>query len=157
MTTLSRLLYFLGIINIYQLICKTNKYSLLQSEVVNFAPKRARKTCQQICDNILSEKSYMEMFGFKKTVRKVKKKTKVKWTAKFGGNLNIDGMTVDSKGIIYGAGLSAGIVYGWDPKTGKLIRVIHTPGSAVNCVIGKGKPESMIIVGSHGIAVAELP
>ena len=84
------------------------------------------------------EKSYMEMFGFKKSVKKVKKKTKVKWTAKFGGNLNIDGMTVDSKGVIYGAGLSAGIVYGWDPKTGKLIRVIHSPGSAVNCVVGKG-------------------
>jgi hypothetical protein len=33
----------------------------LQSEVVDFAPKRARKICQQICDNILSEKIYMEM------------------------------------------------------------------------------------------------
>ena len=76
-----------------------------------------------------------------------------------GTNLRIDGMTRCSKGIIYGAGLGSGVVYGWDGKTGKLVRAIRAPGGATNCTVGRvGDDEYLILVGKKiGIAKAKLP
>jgi len=103
------------------------------------------------------EKDYCQKFDFKKEVIKSKKRTKIKWHAKYGGNLNIDGMSIDKNGTIYGAALSSGIVFGWHPQTGKLLRVIHFPGGITNLTIGGKNQELLIGVGqSFGIATVIL-
>ena len=79
-----------------------------------------------------------------------------RWAAKFGGNLNIDGMTVDAEGTIYGAALSTGIVFGWNGKTGELVRMIQCPGGAVNCTIAGADRNILCVVGSFGIATVKL-
>ena len=85
------------------------------------------------------------------------KKGKPAWRAKYGGNMNIDGMTVDAEGTIYGAALSTGIVFGWHGKTGELIRVIKCPGGAVNCTKAGAERNILCIVGGFGIAQVKLP
>jgi sugar lactone lactonase YvrE len=106
---------------------------------------------------VLSD-DYAKRFNFSKTTRKKKGKEIEVWVGEQGSNLNIDGMTVDSKGTIYGAGLGSGVVYGWDGKTGKLVRAIRCPGGATNCTVGRiGADEYIVIVGKFGIAKAKLP
>ena len=71
--------------------------------------------------------------------------------------MNIDGMTIDADGVVYGAALSTGIVFGWDGKTGRLKRVIKCPGGAVNCVIAGTNRRTLCVVGSFGLARVRLP
>lgn len=81
---------------------------------------------------------------------------KKRFQGRFGNNMNIDGMTVDADGVVYGAGLSTGIVFGWDGKTGKLVRLIKCPGSAINCTIGGENHKTLFVVGGGVISIAEL-
>ena len=104
--------------------------------------------------NGITEPSYYEIAGI---TPKPGKKGKPGWTAKYGGNMNIDGMTVDADGVVYGAALSTGIVFGWDGKTGELKRVIKCPGGAVNCVIAGADRNTLCVVGSFGLARVRLP
>ena len=80
-----------------------------------------------------------------------------RFQGRFGGNMNIDGMTVCRDGLIYGAALSTGIVFGWHPKTGDLVRVIKCPGGAVNCTVGGPDGRTLYVVGGGGISSVTLP
>ena len=56
-------------------------------------------------------------------IKEVEAGNKTRLEGRFGSNFRIDGMTVDADGVIYGAGLSTGLAFGWDGKTGELVRV----------------------------------
>ena len=85
-----------------------------------------------------------------------KSRGKARFQGRFGGNMNIDGMTVDADGVIYGAALSTGAVFGFDGKTGKLIRVIKCQGAAINCTFGGEERRTLFVVGSSGISAVTL-
>jgi len=103
----------------------------------------------------ITEPAYHDIAGI--SPAPPRKNGRPRWAAKFGGNLNIDGMTVDAEGTIYGAALSTGIVLGWNGKTGELGRMIQCPGGAVNCTIAGADRNIFCVVGSFGIATVTLP
>ncbi len=81
---------------------------------------------------------------------------RARFQGRFGGNMNIDGMTVDADGVVYGAALSTGAVFGWNGKTGKLIRVIKCPGAAINCAFGGKERRTLFVVGGGGISAVTV-
>ena len=103
----------------------------------------------------ITEKPYHKIAGI--SPAPPRKNGRPAWIGKYGGNMNIDGMTVDAEGTIYGAGLSSGIVFGWDGKTCKLVRIVKCPGGAVNCTIARAGRNLLCVVGSFGIATVKLP
>lgn len=103
--------------------------------------------------NGITEPAYHEIAGISP---KPGKGGKPGWTAQYGGNMNIDGMTIDADGVVYGAALSTGIVFGWDGKTGRLKRVIKCPGGVVNCVIAGKDRRTLFMLGSFGLASVPL-
>lgn len=81
---------------------------------------------------------------------------KKRFQGRFGSNMNIDGMTADADGVVYGAALSTGIVFGWDGKTGELVRVIKCPGAAINCTVGGKDHKTLFVVGGGGISTVTI-
>jgi len=52
--------------------------------------------------------------------------------------------------------LSTGIVFGWNGRTGELVRVIKCPGGAINCTIGGKDHKTLFVVGGGGISTVTI-
>lgn len=132
----------------------TDNSNILHARIAS-AGKLAEPLKHLLPGTWISEPAYHKIAGIKPLPPR--KNGRPRWEAKYGGNLNIDGMTVDAEGTIYGAALSTGIVFGWNGKTGELVRMIQCPGGAVNCTMAGADRNLMCIVGSYGIATVLLP
>jgi gluconolactonase len=81
---------------------------------------------------------------------------RTRFQGRFGGNMHLEGMTVDAEGVVYGAALSTGMVFGWNGKTGELVRIVKCPGAAINCTFGGKGRRTLFVVGGGGISAVSV-